>query len=190
MRWVYDVNVYKAPPDQNGVRYTEILVVLPAEVDFSLYNEVRVMLKRLAGNSPDTETFMYAKFLNDIYGTYGKGGYDLTGPDKRDIANSVIGGSTAVRPDEYYDWTINLDKLVGWTWTHTNLQHVGAIIFGIQSQPLGPYGTGTGTIDVDDIRLVDRPGCTPLVEDLTGDCRVDLNDLRAFVTYWLEGTGT
>jgi hypothetical protein len=191
MRWVYDVNnVSPTPPpgDQNGVRYTEILVILPAEVNLAAYNEVRVMLKRHAGNSPDTETFMYVKLLNDIYGTYGKGGIDKTGPDKRDIANSVIGGSTSVRPGEYYDWTINLDKLVGWTWTHTNLQHVGGIIFGIQSQPLGPYGKGTGTIDVDDIRLVDRPSCTPFVEDLTGDCRVDFNDVREFVKYWLEGT--
>jgi len=206
MRWEYDVNV--VPVDVCEVGYTEILVVLASEVNFEDYNELRVSLKRHTGNSPDGETFMYARFLNDIYGTYGMGGDYRTstspGPykyaDRKDVANTIIGGSTlGDHPDEYYDWTINFDDLGAWTWGHnagdgTFLQHVGAIIFGIQTQPEGPYGHGTGTIDVDDIRLRDRPACSgnPAGDihpagDPMGNCMVNLEDVKEFALYWLEG---
>lgn len=187
MRWVYDVNL--AFPEANNVRYTEIMLVLPSEVNFTPYNELRVSLKRHAGNSPDTETFMCAKFLNDIYNIHASNkGLDNTAPDKRDIANSVIGGSTALYPGVYYDWTINFDNLAGWTWGHNNLNYVGAIIFGIQSQPTIPHGLGKGTIDVDDIRLVDRPGCSGNpVGDFDGNCIVNFADVDEFANYWLMG---
>jgi hypothetical protein len=188
MRWVYDVN---GNPDVNEVKYTEILVVLANEVNFVPYNELRVSLKRHAGNSPDYETYMYARFLCNIYGQIPEPyptGWDLTGPDKFDIANSVIGGQTATPADVYSDWTINFDNLAGWINFYTELRHVDAIIFGIRTQSEGPYGLGKGTIDVDDIRLVDRPGCTPLEGDLNNDCRVDFRDVKIFATlYWLEG---
>ncbi len=190
MRWVYDVNVI--PHEANGagvgVGYTEILVVLDDEVNFVPYNQLRLSLKRDANNSPEYETFMYAKFLNDIYGTYGKGGFSLTGPDARDIANSVVGGSTSTYPGVYNDWTINFDNLAGWTWGHNNLRHVGAIIFAVRTQPAGPYGLGKGTIDVDDIRLVDLPGCSGNpAGDLNKDCRVNFADVKEFALYWLMG---
>jgi hypothetical protein len=181
MRWVYDVNVPpNDPPDANAVRYTEILVVLPAEVNLVPYNELRVSLKRLAGNSPDYETYMYAKFLTPrTDGSY----------TSIRVVNSVIGGQTATPIGVYYDWTINFDNLAGWEnfWGPEKWAKIGAIIFGIRTQPVGPYGLGKGTIYVDDIRLVDRPGCTPLVGDLNGDCKVDFKDVKEFTDYWLMG---
>jgi hypothetical protein len=185
MRWVYDVNV---TPDENEVQYTEILVVLASEVNFEAYNELRLRLKRDPNNSPDDETYMYAKFLNDIYttGPYGLG--DPTGPDKSDIANSVIGGHTLGTDPNYSDWTINFDNLEGWTAGHNNLQHVGAVMFGIRTQAEKPYGHGTGIIDVDYIRLVDRPECSGNpAGDLNDDCEVNFEDVRIFIYYWLMG---
>ena len=188
MRWVYDVNTLDS--ETNEVRFTEILVMLDNNnVDFGLYNEIRLSLKRDANNSPDLQTFMYVKFLDDIYGTYETdGGTDPTGPDKYDIANSINGGSTSTNPGMYYDWTINLDNLVGYTWGHTNLSHVVALIFGIRTQAVGPYGLGRGTIYVDDMRLIDRPGCSaPVVGDLDNDCNVDFQDVDIFAFFWLMG---
>jgi hypothetical protein len=179
MKWVYDVNT---GGDVNAVRFTEILVMLPAAVNLTLYNEIRVALKRDANNSPDYETYMYAKFI------------DLTEcfspPDKWGVVNSVIGGQTASPPGVYYDWTIDFDNLAGWqnNLSQVNMTRIGAIIFGIQTQPVGPYGRGKGTIYVDDIRLVDRPGCSGNpVGDLNKDCRVNFADVHEFALYWLMG---
>jgi hypothetical protein len=194
MRWIYNVNV--PPNDVNAVRYTEILTVLPNEVNFAAYNELRLILKRHAGNTLDGETFMYTKFLNNIYDNCpGYTGSDKTGPDKFDWANTIIGGNTAgTHPDEYYRWRISLDNLGDWQYGHSDLHCVGAIIFGIQSQPVKPYGYGKGTIDVDDIWLIDVPDCEPPpppVGDLhpPGDlnCKVTLEDVKFFTDYWLEG---
>jgi len=187
MRWVYDVNTLDS--ETNQVRFTEILVMLDNNnVDLTPYDQLRVSVRRDANNSPGYQTFLYVKFLNDIYGTYGFEGYDNTGPDVYDIANSVIGGSTSDSPGVYNNWTINLHNLAGWTWGHTDLSHVGAIIFGIQTQPVGPYGLGRGTIDVDDIRLIELPGCSaPVVGDLDNDCNVDFQDVDMFALYWLMG---
>ena len=183
MKWVYDVNVI--PHEANGagvgIGYTEILVVLANEVNLTLYNELRVSLKRDANNSPDYETYMYAKFL----WPRADGAYS-----KFRIVNSVIGGSTSSYPGVYYDWTINFDNLAGWQngWGPEQMGRIGGIIFGIRTQPNGPYGLGKGTIYVDDIRLVDRPGCSGNpVGDLNKDCRVNFADVHEFALYWLMG---
>jgi hypothetical protein len=193
MRWVYDVNV---TPDLNEVQYTEILVVLASEMNFEDYNQVKVALKRDVNNSLDKDTFMYAKFLNNIYGNCGDcyTGSDLGGPDKFDVANSVVGGHTlGVHPDEYYDWTINFDNFGGWLFGHSNLKHVGAIMLGIRTQSEQPHGHGEGIIDVDDIRLIDRADCSgnPIGDLAYGsikrDCEVTFEDVRIFTLFWLAG---
>jgi hypothetical protein len=182
MRWVYDVNV--PPNDVNAVRYTEILVVLPHTEDLNSYDQIRVMLKRHTGNSPDYQTYMYAKFIDLTWVDF------PPTPDKYGVVNSVIGGSTASYPDDWYPWTINLHNLAGWQnyGGPANMTRIGAIIFGIRTQSEGPYGLGTGTIDVDNIRLVELPGCSaPPVGDLNGDCKVDFKDVKEFTDYWLDG---
>jgi hypothetical protein len=123
---------------------------------------------------------MYAKFLTPT----STGSYN-----QYRVVNSVIGGQTATPVGVYNDWTINFDNLVGWEhyWTPEKWAKIGAVIFGIRTQPQGPYGLGTGIIYVDDIRLVDRPGCTPLVGDFDGDCKVTFADVKIFASYWLDG---
>ncbi len=205
MRWVYDVNVN---PDVNAVQYTEILVELANDINLGVYwdgtgddgdlprspyttiDQIQVMLKRHAGNSPGNETFMYAMFLNDIDGTYGHGGGGA-GLDKYDIAKVVVGGATDDHdPNTEWDrWTIDIDRVdSAWPNFHWDLEHVGAIIFGIQTQPEGPYGVGTGTIDVDDIILIDKEGCSgKLAGDFDEDCEVNFVDVKIFTDYWLMG---
>jgi hypothetical protein len=213
MRWVYDVNAATG-----GGRNTELVYVLASEIDLETYkgtstrapdtvvDRIQVKVKRHAGNSPGSETFMYAKFLNDIYGTYGKGGRDLTGPDYYDVAMIVVGGSTddPNAATEWDTWTINLDSgswdiyrncNTGgyWNFGHVDLEHVGAIIFGIRDQPDGPWGQGQGTIDVDDVVLVDEAGCAgnPVAdlayESVSQDCEVTFEDVWVFTQFWLAG---
>lgn len=51
------------------------------------------------------------------------------------------------------------------------------------------FSMDSGTIDIDDIRLVDLPECNDLTEtDLTGDCKVNLLDLAVMAGNWLKGT--
>lgn len=181
MRWVYDVNVSTNPPGQYS---TEILVRLAHVEDINYpYDRIRVLLKRHSGNSSQTMTPMYAKFMMpNSQGKYISGNR---------IVNSVLGGSTSEHPDEWYPWTINLHNLAGWenNWTVNNMKTIGAFIFGIRGQPEAPYGgPGKGTIDVDKIELIDLPGCSaPIASDLNGDCKVDFGDLADFLLYWLDG---
>ena len=185
MRWVYDVNEYGEPMQFS----TELLTVLPHIEDFntapgsSPYNNLRIMLKRHSGNSPDNETCMYAKFLDMTRYP------PTTSPQKQDIVKIIIGGSTDTHPDEWHQWIIHLD---GGTWQNNgspvNMTRINAIIFGIQSLPEGPWGEGKGTIDVDLMEMVDLPGCSaPLTGDLTNDCKVNFEDLACFVANWLVG---
>jgi len=195
MRWVYDVNM-----DTGFGRFTEILVILPQTIDINVfspasnptgqpsspYNQLKVMLNRHAGNSPDTETFMYAKFLDKTKST------PTTGYNKEDLVAYCVGGSTDVNEGEWVPWTINLNNMFlngSYLTQRPRLMKIGAIVFGIQDQPNGPWGLGTGTIDMDKIELVDLPGCSapPLVGDLNNDCRVNFVDYVIFANYWLDG---
>ena len=190
MTWVYDVNV----AGDTGQFSTELLTVLPHIEDMntapgsSPYNNLRIMLKRRSGNSPDNETYMYVKFLNIARNNPAKA-------EKYDIVKIIIGGSTATHPDEWYPWTINLAAGTlacpyGGDVTPLDMTKIGGIIFGIQGQPEGPWGLGKGTIDMDLTELVDLPACVASpVGDLTNDCLVNFEDIREFVKYWLMGKG-
>jgi hypothetical protein len=188
MRWVYDVNV---TPDVNQVQYTEVLGVLPAAYDLNKYRTIRVMLKRHSGNSPEAETFMYARFLD-------MSKYNAGVPNRQDIVRTVTGGSTDTHPDEWYAWTINIaipDVVPTGFWqqngTTTNWSRIDAIMFGIQTQAKEsaelPYGHGQGTIDVDTIQL-GMPACSGYpVGDYNQDCVVNFDDLEYFLRFWLDG---
>jgi len=181
MKWVYDVNAI--PPDINGVGYTQIIVRLPATANLAPYDELRVSVKRDANNSPGYETFMTAKFFDaDLHG-------DPALEDYWDQVGWVTGGSTLEYPGVYSDWTINFDNYIaGPKGAAVGRTHVEAILFRIQTQSVGPYGLGRGTIYVDDIRLIDRPGCNaPPVGDLNKDCNVNFADVQILALYWLMG---
>ena len=65
---------------------------------------------------------------------------------------------------------------------------VTAILIGAtsNSDPTPPDAGGTGTIDIDDIKLIDLLECGPLPGDFNGDCNVDRYDLDIFIDHWLE----
>lgn len=51
------------------------------------------------------------------------------------------------------------------------------------------YNIGAGTLDMDDLKLIDLPDCPVApVGDVNGDFKVDLLDLAVMASNWLEGT--
>jgi hypothetical protein len=51
------------------------------------------------------------------------------------------------------------------------------------------FSMGAGTLDIDDLKLIDLPDCPDApVGDLNGDCKVDLLDMAIMSSNWLEGT--
>lgn len=192
MKWVYDVNEGAAP----GMgRFTEILMILPQDVNINIFggptttrfNQLKVMVKRYAGNSPSNETFMYVKFLDNKWD-------GSTNFSKIDIVYEVIGGSTDVNAGEWIPWNIDLSRMtVVGSGTPLSLTRINGIIFGIRAQRDGPWGLGQGTIDIDKIELVDTYGCTGYpIGDIylpngIGDCLVNFRDYVIFANYWLDG---
>ncbi len=193
MRWTYDVNYWAG---SQWRRFTEILVVLPQTIDINVFpdangqpgsrfNQLKVMVNRHVGNSPAGETYMYVKFLD-------KTRYpSTTTHQKQDIVAHMVGGSTDANAGEWIPWTINLANMaedLAPSITRPCLTRISGIIFGIRDQLEGPWGPGEGIIDMDKIELIDLYGCrTPIVSDLTGDCRVDFRDYVIFANYWLDG---
>ena len=51
------------------------------------------------------------------------------------------------------------------------------------------YSAAVGTLDIDDIELINVPGCSAaIVGDLNNDCKIDLIDFCVIASNWLEGT--
>lgn len=77
-----------------------------------------------------------------------------------------------------------------WSQVRINLDYepvarVSGFLIGLTTD----YDLEPGTLDIDDITLIDLPDCEnrPLA-DLSGDCKVDLTDLSVVASNWLEGT--
>lgn len=209
LSWVYDVNKF------NVGGFTEVLVKLPdilfntpvpGTIDINVlppasnptgqascvYNQLKVMVRRDANNSPNTETFMYVKFFNIAQST------PLNTYNEYDIVAYIVGGSTepnAADAGKWVPWiiplTINNNTTSNLTVT-TSFRHrltrVTAIAFGVRDQLNGPWGKGTGTIDIDKIELIDQVGCTGYAAgDLNFDCIVNFRDYVTFANYWLDG---
>jgi hypothetical protein len=90
----------------------------------------------------------------------------------------------AQRTDGQQRWDINLYDL---NKPDVNLKSVKYLYLGFGVRCNAPYMAGSGTVMFDDIRLYPRR-CVPeyASPDLTGDCRVDINDVNAFVDQWLS----
>jgi len=164
MRWEYDV--------ASG-QWAEIVWVAGSPVNLSLYDEMRFWVKRHAGNSE--ASLLYVKFLE--------------GTSTSEIAAewylSQADGSTYADPNEWVELVVDLNNLnFGGTAAlgYTELSQITAveqIMIGCYHQTTA----GTGTIDVDDVRLL---GPTVIVkEDINGDFHVNLLDFALLAEDWL-----
>ena len=190
MKWEYTLLPVPPQGDPCYSTYSEIMYVLPHGIDLSKHNTLRVMMRRHQDNTSGSLTFMYAKFLDVTKA-------NKTTISKEDIVRTIVGGSTDVNAGEWYPWNINIqvsDANTGWETAYvqnntiTNWRRISAIIFGIQTQPNGPYDAdGHGIIDVDTIQL-SVPGCpSNPVGDFNLDCVVNIRDADEFAYYWLMG---
>ncbi len=64
-----------------------------------------------------------------------------------------------------------------------------AIASSMQIEFGAAYVAAVGTLDIDDIELINLPGCSAYPEvDITGDCKVDMSDFAVLADNWLKGT--
>ena len=189
MRWQYDNS---DPGDVYDNVFSEtnlIFATFGNGVDLSNYDQLRVKLKRHGGNSE--ERILYVKFYN----------YFVSSGFIQAEADLVAGlGGTHGDPNEWVDWTINLNDLAfkGGATSLSDLDDVVGIFFGTvgglgYADAVWPFlGEGDGTIDIDEIVLVDLLSCmgNPVIGDPSGDfnrdCRVDLLDFALFGSEWMQ----
>ncbi len=97
---------------------------------------------------------------------------------------SIIKNSTeAQRMNSWQQWNVNLTDLNS---PDVNLKAVKYLYLGFGIRCNGGLQGGTGTVRFDDIRLYQRQ-CVPEygpAADLSGDCRVDINDVNMFADQW------
>jgi hypothetical protein len=90
----------------------------------------------------------------------------------------------------WQEWNIELSRFSGVNFSAIKKVYIG---LGDRSNPLPPAPPGgSGIIYVDDVRIC-PPRCVPQFgpsADLTGDCRVDEEDLDVFEDDWLMGDST
>lgn len=162
LRWTYDNLVA-------GGAYSEFNTALTTPIDLTQYDEMHVWLNRHAGNS--LEDILYVKFLSS---------FDQSGIEA-EAWIEASNGSTRT-PTGWTKWVIDLNNLT--TGTKDNLNNVVGYFFGTWGQ------SGTGTIDFDDIVLVDTItdcGTNPPASDLNGDCVVNLEDFAMLaINWWLN----
>ncbi|MCE5340449.1 MAG: hypothetical protein LLF92_04900 [Planctomycetaceae bacterium] len=153
----------------------EVLYTLDAPVDLSQYDEIKVWIKRHAGNSD--EHLFYIKFLNN-------------GGMLANIAGEslVYDGATISNPDVWTEWTVDLHNL-NYDYASGNgynsledITSMSHILFGIwSSSTLGDMGSGV--IDLDEISLG-----VFLSGDLDKNGKIDFADIANFSDMWLDCT--
>jgi hypothetical protein len=176
MRWTYDTS-----PATESV-YAGMDYFLDGTIDLCKYDQLRIKLYRHTGNSD--EELVYLKFQNSDYETMAEAW----------ITHDI--GSTSSPAGVWDEWVIDLHDLEYPSWSVDTSKYSSlADIRGVHSIMLGcghaadTYGGGTGTIDIDDIVLVDFAGCTVAPKaDLNGDCTVNFDDFAIFAEDWFVGT--
>jgi hypothetical protein len=80
-------------------------------------------------------------------------------------------------------WRIELEDLNG-----IDLSHIRSIAIGFASEADDPYGSGSGTVFFDDIRLYSSRCLEENIPavDLNADCLVDFRDFNEMALDWLE----
>jgi hypothetical protein len=159
----------------NNHNFTEIVYYFDNNLkNLGDYDQMRVWLKRHAGNSQ--ENLLYVKFLDYRY---------QVGNIAAEAWLLKSDGSTYANPDEWHEWDINLDGMIfknGFA-NASEIDDVTGIIFGVSDDE----GTGgTGKIDIDDITLVKLPTCSAQKDqDLNKDCAINFVDFVIFAQNWL-----
>jgi hypothetical protein len=125
------------------------------------------------------ELFFYGRPANEangqMYVSFGDGNVTMSVPYDGDANN--------IKKQNWQSWRIPLQKL-----TELNLANVETIAIGLRAGTNEPPGSGVGTVYFDDITL-HPAGCLPENRphaDLSGDCAVNFEDVRAMTDTWLE----
>lgn len=167
MRWEYDVG--------GGGQWAEIELVLESELDLSQYDQMRLRIKKHTDNS--MENLLYVKFLDN---------WSITGESWIER----VDGSTYYPINEWDEWVVDLHNLTAWKNGYSELAEltsIDQIMFGCAGSSL-EGGDGTGTIDFDEIVLIQRP-CSAYPEgDINLDCKVNFTDFAIMAEKWLTGT--
>jgi hypothetical protein len=175
VRWDYETT-----PAQSS--YASIYYAFGNSINISSFDQLRIQFNRHAGNSD--EDLLYLKLV------------DADGLLAAQTWISHTSGSTYSPADAWAEWVIDLHQLGFESWggidpkyrTLQDLKAIAAVEIGCGHEPAAPGG-GTGTIDIDDIILVDFAGCSIEPEgDLDGDCDVDFRDYGLMADNWLVGT--
>lgn len=164
LRWAYNNS-------GTGTIWSEFNTVLAVPVDLTQYNEMHVWVNRQPGNS--LEDIFYIKFYNgSVAQSSVKAESWIDDPE----------GSTQT-PTGWTKWVIDLDNLT--LGSKADLDNVVGYFFGAVGQ--AGIGYGSGTIDFDDIVLVNTiPNCgTTPTWDLSGDCQVNLDDFVILGQSWM-----
>lgn len=148
-----------------------------APVDLSQYDQLHLRVYKNTGSTGDR---LYCKFIElDTDGTLW------------DMGEAALSGGLAAVPEgTWFDWVINLNSLVTWDDTasevpYDRIKDLDGLRIGIQSET-----GGLGNLIIDDLKLVrTSPRCEAsgfIIGDLNGNCRVDLVDLSLFAENWLN----
>ena len=154
MRWGYNMA-------EQGT-YSELIYQLDSPVDLSQYDEMRLWVKRHAGNS--CQDMMYVKFIDTTIDFNGIAAVSFIDDD-----------TTCGHPDEWYCWVIDLHRdLVydepGVSCKYECLSQINNMVGLLIGTCCGP---GSGTVDIDDIKLYHYQ-------------RVDFKDYAIFAEDWLK----
>jgi hypothetical protein len=169
LRWQYNTNDFSGG---NGT-YTDLVFALDNPIDLTQYDYMSLWLKRAAGNA--LQSGLYVKFLNG-----GTGFADAAASSEFITAQQ---GSTAQPADVWDNWLIDLNNLYYIQSEPIPLTDVRGILIGCWDSD---GNQGIGTIDIDDIELINARQCSGMIDaDINGDCVVDMNDYSELAQSWL-----
>ncbi|AQQ70951.1 hypothetical protein SMSP2_01315 [Limihaloglobus sulfuriphilus] len=163
--------------------FTEIVYILDNPIDLTSSDLVTAMINRHEGNS--LEKALYIKFLSGT-GTAQEFAADASNRIKGQMLIKRPNGSSA-EPVGWDQWVIDLHDLqYRFGDAYSDLNDIGALLFGVWTPADDDNGDGVGVIDIDDIKIVSLPECTgDNPEDINGDCQIDLVDMSLFSADWL-----
>jgi hypothetical protein len=176
------------------IAFVPDLVQSAGPIDLTQYDKIVVWGKYASGNS--REIYLYLDIFN---GGIAPANFAVEA-HVHDIEPTQFyrerllypTGSTAQTPaDKWLRWDIDLQgarhplvfqETNGYT-KLSQLTNVTAMLIGCTHETTAG---GQGDIYIDSIELVAKPGCKS-VADLTGDCKVTMDDFKVLAQNWLKG---
>jgi hypothetical protein len=171
MQWDYNL------PARVGGNYSSIVYNLGTDRDLTGYDSMKLYLYRHAGNT--SEDLMYVKFI------------DSTSTVKAEAW--IQGPNSVVTPvNQWSLWYINLNAKLHFESTYVDKSVLGSIRYIMIGCGGAKDTARTGSIDIDEVKLLKYPTCAPYLTADVGsleykDCKVDISDLAAFVDGWRLG---